>query len=745
LPLPAPILDDRSYQQLRDELIRRIPVYAREWTDHNPSDPGIALIELFAFLGENVLYRFNQIPEATKLAFLRLLDIPLRPAQPAHALLTVKRKDPGATPVDVPMGSEARAGATSFETLVEVAAWDLETIAVAKANAEEPKGELKAFTDLAIAARGGLQPGEAAAYYVNRLVSAEPSLPDAPVVDFDQTADGFLWVAVLHPDGTVKKEYTDELKTRAGKRGAILNVGFVPDLSVSPADQPQACPGAGASQAGHDVVWKVTTATVGGVAPRLEPLMSDVEVVADTSRGLTQEGVVRLGLPADFGLATLTDPDLVGTGAFPPELEDEAVSARVLFWLRASRVGAHAQSFGRVLYVGLNATEVVQARRVTAEFLGTASGQPSQSFRFVEKNRPILQGSTQVQVEEDDQWVDWAPVESFDASNEDDRHYRVLLADGAIEFGNGVRGRIPEIGQRIRAKEYRTGGGTAGNAAAKAISTVTVDGVEAENPLPARGGSDTEPVKDALERIPGELRRHDRAVTGDDFRELALMTPGAEVGRAECLKLFDPALPLAERRLMRAAGVVSLVVWPRDDRKHPDAPLPDRTLLRQVCRWLDTRRLITTELYVIPPVYREIAVSIAVEVKAGYGVEAVRRWVELVVRQYLAPLPPYGPEGHGWPLGRAVYGRELEAAALQVEGVEFLRGLRLARREAGRWVEVGAIDCVPQPVDLEKWEVPQLSEITVLEADKPLAPGSPVQPEKAPDVPVPIPTPRKEC
>ena len=76
MPLPAPILDDRSYQQLRDELIRRIPVYAPEWTDHNASDPGITLIELFAFLGENLLYRFNQIPDATKLAFLRLLQLP---------------------------------------------------------------------------------------------------------------------------------------------------------------------------------------------------------------------------------------------------------------------------------------------------------------------------------------------------------------------------------------------------------------------------------------------------------------------------------------------------------------------------------------------------------------------------------------------------------------------------------------------------------------------------------------------
>src|SRR6266550_360482 len=104
MPIPSPILDDRSYQQLRDELIRRIPVYTPEWTDHNASDPGITLIELFAFLGENIFYRFNQIPETTRLAFLKLLQIPLRPASPASALVTLSRTDDGADGLLVPIG-----------------------------------------------------------------------------------------------------------------------------------------------------------------------------------------------------------------------------------------------------------------------------------------------------------------------------------------------------------------------------------------------------------------------------------------------------------------------------------------------------------------------------------------------------------------------------------------------------------------------------------------------------------------
>jgi len=78
MPLPNPIIDDRSYQQLRDELVRRIPVYTPEWTDFNASDPGVTLIELFAFLGENLLFRFNQIPETTKLAYTCDLACDLR-------------------------------------------------------------------------------------------------------------------------------------------------------------------------------------------------------------------------------------------------------------------------------------------------------------------------------------------------------------------------------------------------------------------------------------------------------------------------------------------------------------------------------------------------------------------------------------------------------------------------------------------------------------------------------------------
>src|SRR6478752_154910 len=94
MALISPTLDDRTYAQLREELVRRIPVYDREWTDHNESDPGIALLELFAYLGESLLYRFNQIPDTTRIEFLRLLGVQPRPAQPAEVLLAASTELP---------------------------------------------------------------------------------------------------------------------------------------------------------------------------------------------------------------------------------------------------------------------------------------------------------------------------------------------------------------------------------------------------------------------------------------------------------------------------------------------------------------------------------------------------------------------------------------------------------------------------------------------------------------------------
>lgn len=727
MPLPRPILDDRSYEQLRDELIRRIPVYTREWTDHNPSDPGITLLELFAFLGENLLYRFNQTPETTHLQFLRLLQIPLRPAQSARAILGLTTEVPGGVLVE--RETEVKAGSVSFETRSEARVLPVTVEAYAKAARELPDAdeepEVFDYFQRVVDAIDGLTEGEQPVAYENEQV---PPGADGPPVDFDEAVDGILWVAVLAGEGELASAVRQALIEHTDAP-VHINLGFVPDPVVPSVAEIDACPGEGNASGGPAVDWQIST---GELDDEGIPVYRALRLGGDTTAGLSQEGVMRLELPDsldDTGVFALPEPDAAGSGDLPPAL-DEDTEARLLFWLRAYR--RDGSRIGKVLWVGANATEVEQLLHASTELLGVGTGAPDQRFQVI--HAPVAAGSLVLEVESADGWQQWTEVDGFHVSGEQSHHFVLDPEAGEIRFGNTAQGYAPQIGQRIRVRSYRYGGGVAGNVAAGAISKLSsVDKVVASNPLPATGGADGEAIDEALERIPGELRRRERAVALGDFRELALMTQGADVGRAEVLPLFHP-----HTRTTGAAGVICVVIWPRNDPRNPGAPSPDRGLLRQVCQWLDARRLVTTELYVIPPRYRKVAVAVGLVVKSGFGIEAVRNWVELVVRQYLAPLPPFGPSGEGWPLGRRVHGPELEAAALQVEGVEFLEGLELAGWEeaTGSWL--------PGTVDLTLDEVPELAEITVVEG-KPLAPGEALGPPPAESTPVPIPVEREEC
>ena len=73
MPLSLPNLDDRRYADLVEEARSLIPSYAPEWTNHNPSDPGITLVELFAYLTEMLVYRVNRVTDENVRAFVKLI------------------------------------------------------------------------------------------------------------------------------------------------------------------------------------------------------------------------------------------------------------------------------------------------------------------------------------------------------------------------------------------------------------------------------------------------------------------------------------------------------------------------------------------------------------------------------------------------------------------------------------------------------------------------------------------------
>ncbi len=482
---------------------------------------------------ELLLFRFNQIPESTYLAFLALLDVPLRPPGVARALVTVTTEDPGGTLIAG--GRALRAGEIPFETQHEVTAWPLSARGVCRATSAAPSDpDALEWADQAVAALA-LQAGERAVFYIDKLTADDPAVPGAQPVDFGEAVDETLWVAVFAERGCDP----DRLA------GGTLNLGFVRDEAPGTIAEQDPCPGPGAGRPAPPVVWQAST---GQLDRDGRPRYTTLQQVLDTTRGLTQQGVIRLRLPRagePLGVFGVDDPELAGTDDQPPALEDDALAARVAFWLRGFRPGGGG--FGRVLWIGANAVEAEQARRAEPEFIGTGTAAADQRFALV--HSVVLPGSLAIDVEEPDGWRSWTLVDGFEASAEDDRHVVLDPEAGEVRFGNGVRGRAPQLGERIRADGYRYGGGPQGNVRAGAIDAIDgAPGVTVSNPLPARGGAPAEDVGAALERIPGELRRRDRAVTADDFRELALATPGADIGRAETPRALSSASPRARRR-----------------------------------------------------------------------------------------------------------------------------------------------------------------------------------------------------
>jgi predicted phage baseplate assembly protein len=119
--IPPPKLDDRTFNDIVEEAISMIPRYAPEWTNHNPSDPGITLIELAAWMTDLLIYRLNQVPDKNYVAFLNLLGIKLKPPRAARALIrftlvegAAKQRVPRATQISTPQATEEHT--VTFET-----------------------------------------------------------------------------------------------------------------------------------------------------------------------------------------------------------------------------------------------------------------------------------------------------------------------------------------------------------------------------------------------------------------------------------------------------------------------------------------------------------------------------------------------------------------------------------------------------------------------------------------------------
>ena len=106
MALPAPNLDDRRFQNLVDDAKRLVQRRCPEWTDHNVSDPGVTLIETFAYMTDQLLYRLNRVPDRNYIKFLELIGVRLFPPTAATTKVTFWLSAPQEIPIVVPVGVE---------------------------------------------------------------------------------------------------------------------------------------------------------------------------------------------------------------------------------------------------------------------------------------------------------------------------------------------------------------------------------------------------------------------------------------------------------------------------------------------------------------------------------------------------------------------------------------------------------------------------------------------------------------
>ncbi len=110
MTLPVPNLDDRRFLDLVTEARERIRQSCPSWTDLSVGDPGIALLESFAYLTEVMIYRLNQVPEKAYVSFLNLLGVSRHPPAAAWTAVTFSRTGTDtSTTIPIPAGTRVAA------------------------------------------------------------------------------------------------------------------------------------------------------------------------------------------------------------------------------------------------------------------------------------------------------------------------------------------------------------------------------------------------------------------------------------------------------------------------------------------------------------------------------------------------------------------------------------------------------------------------------------------------------------
>jgi predicted phage baseplate assembly protein len=610
--LPTPDLDDRRFQDLVDDAKRMVQQRCPEWTDHNVSDPGVTLIETFAFMVDQLLYRLNRVPDRLYVAFLDLIGVALLPPTAATADVTFWLSAPQPDPVTVPAGAEIstqrteRDEALVFESVRELVV---------------PPRELRHVVTQAQDGTLALREGALAGDGEFACFGSPPGVDDILLLGLDEPA----------PSCAVVLRFDCDVQGRG----------------VDPRFPP--------------LVWEAWEGARWGAC----------DVDRDETGGLNRPGDVVLHLP--------------------PTHDDSVVDRRRAGWLRCRVVPPVAgypfysasPTVRSVSAFTIGGTvPAVHAEAVREEVLGLSEGVPGQVFTLA--RHPVVAGGgpLRIEVAAGRGWEAWSEVESFADSGPDDLVFRLDPATGEVKFPPAVReadgslrrcGAVPPKGAPLRVPLYRMGGGPQGNVAARTLTVLrtTVPFVDrADNRRPAHGGVAGETVEEAKLRGPLVLRTRDRAVTAEDYEELARRA-APELARVRCIAAGDGA----------DAGGVRVLVVPEASpdpggRLVLDAMVPTEETLRRVTAYLDERRPAGIRLLVEPPFYQGVTVVARLTARPRRVPAVVEEEARRALHAYFDPLTG-GPDGTGWPFGRPVQAGEAYAVLQQVDGTELVEEVQL--------------------------------------------------------------------
>ena len=773
MPIRMPNLDDRDWRQLRDEALRRIPVHNPEWTNFNASDPGVTIIEIFAFLTENLLYRSNLIPERNRLKFLSLLGIPLHPGSAAQGLVSVENAKGPTETITLNSHLQVQAGPIPYTTTKGLDVLPLEAKIYTKREIANPPPALttyysRLYASYMDAGADAITP-ESPKIYETLLFQPDATGKLRPPDGTGElttvgTTDNAIWVALFtRPDDAANlAQVRDKIK------GKTLNLGFVPIPDKLGRRVPPG--GAVTTAESTPLQYHIPKIPADGTLPdfttgKRRPQYAALPSLTD-SNVRQNPGIVQVTLPDNVNqlrLWTNMDPLEAGVGDFPPALDDDNLSRRLITWLRISSPTGAALRF---FWLGLNTVPVTQRTQVRNELLPNGSGEPDQ-VRYLAQT-PVIPGSLSLTVTLPDgttqlwQAIDdllnagpeaptLSPLEPPGTPLPLPKPSRVFVVDyesGRLQFGDGHFGtRLPVA--TVRAN-YDVNAGQAGNVAAGAISTSPSlpPGMRVSNPVAAWGASDPETAVSGEKHITFQLQNQDRCTNIHSFKTLAARVSG--VGRVEVLPAFNPVL--SQNEPGDAPGAVTVMIIPTFDSQNPNAPVPSQKLLDAVCAYLEPRRLVTTELFLRPPTYRNIWVSVGIQTLSGVGVAPVIRDVRLAIEQFLSPLPvnnavqlppqqtlfaedQFSDMHQGYPLRKPVARLELQAVANRVAGVKFVNNLDLYD-SAGTLVD---------ETPMRGLELPRLAGIVVSVGDAPdkdqipsiTTPSTSVAESPSPFVPVP--------